>query len=65
MDKNLWEALNSIDLTISKIVSLIEVLELHQINNKDMICILEELIVQFSDNNEKVWNEMRKIYGID
>jgi hypothetical protein len=61
MDKNLWEALNNVDLTISKLISLVDVLEIHPISNQDIIKILEQLIAEFSENNDKVWSELKRI----
>jgi hypothetical protein len=61
MSKELWDSLEAIEESINKIVCLKQVLMLHPISNNEVVEILEALIVDFSDNQKEVWNQVRKV----
>ena len=62
MDKELWDALDSVEQSINKLVCIKEVFGLHPISTGDMVQILEAIITEFSDKQKQVWLEVEKIY---
>jgi hypothetical protein len=61
MSQELWSSLEAIEESINKIVCLQQVLKLYPIINEEVVEVLEALVLDFSDNQKEVWNQVRKV----
>ena len=61
MDIKLWESLESVDETINKLDSIRDVLTIHSLPTEEVIQLLQSVIDTFSENQNKVWEEVRSL----
>jgi hypothetical protein len=61
MSQELWSSLEAIEESINKIVCLQQVLKLYPIINEEVVEVLEALVLDFSDNQKEVWNQVQKV----
>ena len=63
VDNVLWQRLEAVDETITKLLALRDVLTVHKLSNEIIIEILSSYVEEFSEKHRAVYERLRTLYN--
>lgn len=63
VDNVLWERLEALDETITKLLALRDVLSIHEFSRDVMVEILDSYVEEFSEKHRAVYERLRTLYN--